>query len=157
MSDAAAKSDRQDESKLGFEVFKIIPMGKKHLDEIMVIEMDSFGSPWREDDFKLLLKDKNVLAVVGTFNRNIAAYAAGLFVNDEFHLANFAVARDKRGKGLGSALLEWILERVQKEGSKMVTLEVRMSNDKATSLYTPIRHIRPEKWLSKSPEHVILQ
>ncbi len=41
--------------------------------------------------------------------------------------------------------------------SLMVNVTDWLAGSDPTELLTPIRHIRPEKWLSKSPEHVILQ
>jgi ribosomal-protein-alanine N-acetyltransferase len=59
----------------------------------------------------------------------------GFLVGDEFHLADLAVAVAHRRQGLGSALLASLEEDLRTQDVRLITLEVRLSNVAAQSLY----------------------
>tara|TARA_B100001750_G_scaffold71875_1_gene57377 strand:+ start:831 stop:1532 length:702 start_codon:yes stop_codon:yes gene_type:complete len=57
------------------------------------------------------------------------------FLTDEAHITTIAVKKDWRGQGLGELLLSGAIDNAINQGSRVVTLEVRISNDSAISLY----------------------
>lgn len=59
----------------------------------------------------------------------------GLRVDDQADMMNFAVVPEKQRQGYGKTLLLHVLNELQKEGIKQLTLEVRESNIKAQKLY----------------------
>ena len=59
----------------------------------------------------------------------------GLRVDDQADMMNFAVVPEKQRQGYGKTLLHHVLNELQKEGIKQLTLEVRESNIKAQKLY----------------------
>ena len=54
---------------------------------------------------------------------------------DEMHILNIAVKKAFQGKGIGSLLLEKALAYAHQRGVKWVSLEVRVSNQRAINLY----------------------
>ena len=54
---------------------------------------------------------------------------------DEAHITNIALLPEYRGRKLGEALLRKIIEVAIERGAKTMTLEVRVSNMIAQSLY----------------------
>ena len=65
----------------------------------------------------------------------LAAYAILWKVLDEGELANIAVRKDLRGRGIGSGLLSRILEVAEDSGVRSLYLEVRESNEVAREMY----------------------
>lgn len=71
-----------------------------------------------------ILKDDEILAF------------GGLWFNiDEAHVMNIAVREDNRQKGLGTKLLQFLVELAKKKEKKCITLEVREDNKPAIKLY----------------------
>ena len=66
----------------------------------------------------------------------IAGYVATSYMTDEAHVTGIAVRESLRGNGLGELLLMSSIELAMKRQSRVVTLEVRVSNKVAQSLYT---------------------
>ena len=66
----------------------------------------------------------------------IAGYVATSYMTDEAHVTGIAVRGSHRGRGLGELLLMSSIELAMKRQSRVVTLEVRVSNRVAQSLYS---------------------
>ena len=58
---------------------------------------------------------------------------------DETHISTIAVAPEFRGRGIGELLLIAMIDESQAIGVKLVTLEVRKSNETAQALYRKYR------------------
>jgi [ribosomal protein S18]-alanine N-acetyltransferase len=65
----------------------------------------------------------------------VVGYAVSWWVLDEAELANLAVREDHRGCGVGSALLDRLLDEIRALEVDRVFLEVRISNERAHGLY----------------------
>jgi len=105
---------------------------------IVRIENASFPQPWPYDAFETFLGEDAFL-VGETPAGQIAGYiVADLTPNygrDIGHIKDVAVHPDRRGEGLGSALLGRALATLAANGAHSVKLEVRRSNDGAKRLY----------------------
>lgn len=67
--------------------------------------------------------------------RSIVGYAGLWLMVDEAHITTIAVAPAARGQGVGELLLLALIDRAIAVGARWVTLEVRVSNQVAQSLY----------------------
>lgn len=65
----------------------------------------------------------------------VAGYVSIWFMADEAHITSIAVRSSHRGKGVGELLLIASIELARLRGSRKMTLEVRVSNKVAQSLY----------------------
>jgi len=111
-------------------------MSPADIDEVLRIEQDLFTMPWSRASLLFEAGDnRNALSIVGMDKAGIVGYGIGWFVNDEFHIGNVAVAREKQGRGIGRRLLEYMLGEALARGIRVATLEVRVSNVKAIRLY----------------------
>ena len=66
----------------------------------------------------------------------IVGFVSTSFMHDEAHITSIGVRREYRGRGAGELLLIGAIEAAMERGSMVVTLEVRVSNNVAQSLYT---------------------
>jgi ribosomal-protein-alanine N-acetyltransferase len=114
-------------------------MGEQDLAEIMMIEKESFVSPWTEGMFRNELKIPNAQCLVARISQGkksiIGGYIIFWIVADETHLHNLAVKKEFRRQGLAQSFMSLMNEISKQVGLKAQTLEVRESNAEAISLY----------------------
>lgn len=88
------------------------------------------GLGWTEDGIAALLADPGAFAVVRE-----AGFALVRRVLTEAELLTIDVAREARGKGLGTALLREAMDRAAGSGVETMFLEVAEDNGPALRLY----------------------
>lgn len=111
-------------------------MKESDLERIMEIEEKSFNPPWSREAFLLELT-KNLLAkyIVAEMDGQVVGYGGIWLIIDEGHVTNIAVDEEYRGKGIGSKILEGLIQICRERNMTAMTLEVRKSNVVAQSLY----------------------
>jgi [ribosomal protein S18]-alanine N-acetyltransferase len=109
---------------------------EEDIDQILKIEELSFATPWTRQSFENEL-NMNQFAVYLVLEKEgqIIGYCGMWLIVDEAHITNIAVLPEFRGQKLGEAILRMIMEMAKKRGAKTMTLEVRVSNVVAQSLY----------------------
>lgn len=68
-------------------------------------------------------------------DETLVGYSGFWLVLDEAHITSVTVAKPYRGRGYGRAQMLHLLEIARDRAVRMVTLEVRDSNDPARKLY----------------------
>jgi len=132
------------------------------LDEIVAIEEASFNNPWTRDMYERELQNPDVsfLYVLRMPGEGIVAFCSFWLVLDELHINNLAVRGDVRARGLGTALLEHVLQAGASRGAGRATLEVRRSNAAARRLYESlgfeVAATRPNYYVSPAEDALIL-
>ena len=110
-------------------------MREEDLDEVCKLEEATFSMPWRRQDFADMIVQDHLLYIVAVFD-NIIVGGCGLRnIVGEGEITNVTVARVYRNQGIGTDLVEYILQRGCKMGITAFTLEVRKSNLAAIHLY----------------------
>ncbi len=96
-----------------------------------------FPVPWTRQEFeKELSRDYAVLRVLRpSLGEPVCAFANFWHIGDELQLMNVATLPELQRRGHGSALLSDLMQHARERHVKLVTLEVRRSNDAARSLY----------------------
>jgi len=110
---------------------------KDDVDRMTQLDAICFSSPWSHASFESELTT-NPLAwylIAETPEGKMVGYAGLWAIEDEGHITNVAVHPDYRRKHLGSILVEQLIETTRGEGLKKYTLEVRVTNQAAISLY----------------------
>ena len=116
---------------------KIKPMTKEDIDGIIQIEQASYGEHhWSKDSFYSELNNQ-LARYFCAFDKSdkLLGYVGSWLVLDEAHITNISVAPENRRKNIGEALLTAVIDACYKEMVKYLTLEVRVSNIPAISLY----------------------
>ena len=118
-------------------VIKIHPMTQKDVDSIEKLESLVYGKHhWSKDSFYSELTN-NLARYFCAFTQTdeLIGYAGSWLILDEAHITNIAVSSEYRKKGVGEALLTSMIDTCYEEMVKYITLEVRVSNKAAISLY----------------------
>jgi ribosomal-protein-alanine N-acetyltransferase len=110
-------------------------MHEADIPAIMEIERSSFSTPWSELSFLSEIYKKYAISRVALFQEQVIGYICANFVLHEAHLLNLAVREDFRRRGVGTILLQEILQELKKKGCVFVYLEVRVSNAGAQVFY----------------------
>lgn len=122
---------------------------------VSAIEREAFSTPWSRQAFRSLMgRADSELWVVEAPLGQIAGYAVVWCIGDYGELANLAVRADVRGKGVGAALLDHVLDRARQRGVHEMFLEVRASNRGAVALYESrgFRQVAVRKRYYRAPE-----
>jgi [ribosomal protein S18]-alanine N-acetyltransferase len=106
---------------------------------VVAIEREAFTQPWNRASFvDLVSAPEAIFLVADGQDGTLAAFAIAYVAADHSELANLAVAKRARGKGLGRHLLEKVMESARARGARQMFLEVRESNAAAQALYTSV-------------------
>lgn len=107
---------------------------KKHAAEAAEIEKLCFSDPWSEKSFLDSLK--NPFSHFFVFEETGVSGYIGLYaVSGEGSITNVAVHPEKRGLGIGEALVREVIKLGDTLSLEYITLEVRESNTPARRLY----------------------
>ena len=109
----------------------------KDLDELMRIEEGSFQDErFSRNLLELFIDEEEFDTLVCAINGKVVGYAAAFTEPGvRSRVLSLAVDQDHRGKGIGRRLMQDIENRAKDSGSKLMTLEVRVTNLAAVNLY----------------------
>ena len=114
----------------------IRPMTKEDLNKVLVIENDSFISPWNEEQFNYELNENPyAILLVADYEGVICGFIDFWITFDVAQVNQIAVLSSLRRKGIGQVLMQDMINRITNAGVNKITLEVRTQNDKAIALY----------------------
>lgn len=112
-------------------------LNESHLDGVAELERLCFSAPWSKDSLALLLRDGN-LGTVALDGDTVVSYAGFVRALDEGEITNVATHPDHRKKGHARNVLLSLIEAAREAGLVRITLEVRVSNAAARSLYASL-------------------
>ena len=105
------------------------------LPAVISIERRSFPSPWSLAMFVLELSKPSGICLAAISGEELLGYLVCSRYDRVWHVMNVAVAPERRREGIASALLRQLLEETRGDARRGYTLEVRVSNVGAISLY----------------------
>lgn len=114
----------------------VCPFEEKYIDSILSIEKLSFTDPWSRDSMEKELNNNFARYVVVKLEDKVIGYGGMWIILDEGHITNIAVAPEYRCIGAGKLILKSLVNICKTEKVISLTLEVRVSNTIAQSLYS---------------------
>ena len=110
-------------------------MAQSHIDAVAVLEQACFADPWSAAALAEELDNPHAVFLVAVEGDDVLGYVGMHHVLDEGFITNVAVSADARRRGVARALLKHLAEYGASNRLYRITLEVRVGNVPARTLY----------------------
>jgi ribosomal-protein-alanine N-acetyltransferase len=120
------------------EVFEIRALHASDLDAIDAVERRSYVVPWSRSMFSSELAKSGSITLGALSDGELLGYLVTARHAAVWHIMNVAVEPSHRGRGIAKALFARMFELTRHEVGCAYTLEVRVSNTAAITLYTAL-------------------
>lgn len=117
-------------------------MEKADISQLAELEKLCFSDPWSESAFEYELRNPLSLWLVASDEQVVAGYVGSQTVMGEADMMNIAVAPSYRRQKIAENLVLTLIEMLNEKNAKSLTLEVRVSNAPAISLYEKLGFIQ---------------
>jgi [ribosomal protein S18]-alanine N-acetyltransferase len=140
----------------------IEPLDPRDIDAVMEIEHLAFRAPWSRQVFveELARSWAHVDVVRDGLTGAIVAFCNYWLVADEVHVLNVATHPTARNRGHATRLLQHVIEFGRRASCRLVTLEVRRSNEAAQRIYRRFGFkavgIRPNYYVDDNEDAVVM-
>jgi ribosomal-protein-alanine N-acetyltransferase len=115
---------------------ELTKMRRRHLRRVLAIEARVYPRPWSASLFLSELAQRSSRSyLVARHDGDVVGYAGMMFTGLEAHITNIAVDPDFHGRKVGSRLMMRLVTEAIARGAKTLSLEVRVSNLPAQSMY----------------------
>jgi len=145
------------------ESIEIRRMIRQDLEEVLAIERMSFPAPWSRFLFEqeFLFPHAHLLTAADpALPAQVWGYLCFWLVAEETHILNLAVHPQQRCRGVGSRMLEYVIDFSRAKGAEEIFLEVRRSNHRAISVYRRFQFqalgIRPRYYQDSGEDAIIM-
>ncbi len=126
---------RRPESEALPEV-ELTRMRRRHLRRVLAIESRVYPRPWSGSLFLSELAQRSTRTyLVARYQGQVVGYAGVMFTGAEAHITNIAVDPIVHGRKVGTRLLLALVTEAVARGAETISLEVRVSNLAAQSMY----------------------
>ena len=105
------------------------------VEEVSRIEQETFSMPWQPQDFLEMVEADYAYYYVAEEDGEIAGCCGIRNMAGEGEITNEEDKKKFRRRGIGRALMEYMLKEAELLGMESATLEVRISNTPAIRLY----------------------
>ena len=114
----------------------ITKMRRRHLRKVLTIEAKVYPRPWSASLFLSELAQRATRSyIVARHETEVVGYAGMMFTGLEAHVTNIAVDPSFHGRKVGTRLLLTLITEAVARGAETISLEVRVSNEAAQSMY----------------------
>lgn len=110
-------------------------MLESDLAEVMLIEKGTFSEPWNKEDFCSSISNSNNGYLVAVIQESIVGYCGYWGIAGEGYIYNVAVKKEFQRRNIGIVMMKKLMKQAPDNGIGNFTLEVRLSNKAAISLY----------------------
>jgi ribosomal-protein-alanine N-acetyltransferase len=121
---------------------EIRPLGLSDLNSIDAIERRAYRTPWSRSMFASELAKASSICLGAWEGDQLVGYIVNSRYVDAWHVMNVAVNPDYQRRGIATRLLERLFELTRDDQRRGYTLEVRVSNADAISLYETLGFVR---------------
>ncbi|MFL2840267.1 MAG: ribosomal protein S18-alanine N-acetyltransferase [Pseudohongiellaceae bacterium] len=115
-------------------------MREVDLDEVIELVRNAGDFAWSPKNIQdsFLSNNDSSFVLSSLTGKGVLGYAVIHTVLDESHILNIVIKKKEQGKGLGSYLIQGLIDIVKHQHQNLLMLEVRASNSKAIKFYENI-------------------
>ena len=117
------------------EKIKIMPMHASDIDAITPNFETEFDKFWNINTLRNDFSNPNSTYIIAKIDDEIVGFAGFLKICDETNIMNIVTKVDKRHLGIGSKLMQALIDEAKKQNLTSITLEVNDKNFQAIKLY----------------------
>lgn len=136
-------------------------MDSSHVEKIADLEKQCFSDPWSVKSIASELENPLSLWVVAVNGEELIGYVGSQSVLGWADMMNLAVDPDYRRKGIAESLINELITHLKQNHVTCLTLEVRVSNAPAISLYNKLGFVavgrRPNYYHNPKEDALILR
>lgn len=140
--------------------FTIRKANSMDIADLVFIEEECFSTPWSRKSFAESFSHSPWHFFVAVDNKRVVGYGGVYLILDEGQISNIATLPAFRGKGIGKAILNEIIDTCRNQGCERITLELRESNKIARALYEACGFVevgkRPNFYSSPSETAILM-
>lgn len=114
------------------------------IDEIFIIEKDG-SALWKKEYFEWEFKTDFSIIIVAVSDDKIIGFAVAWDIPGELQLNNIAVAKKYRRMGIGSSMINYILDEVKHKKPSKIFLELKENNIEGKNFYKRMQFIETGK------------
>ena len=133
--------------KPALHALTIVTATADHLDAVHQLETCCFSAPWRREFFESELHASGRLNLAALRGDRVIGYLFAMWFFDEMHINKIAVSELERRQGVALALMQDCLKFAGERGIKVLSQEVRQTNQGAQDFYRRLEfspaYIRP--------------
>ena len=108
---------------------------RRDMTDVLEIERSSFENAWTEEDFLCCLRQRNCIGMVAESDHQVVGFMIYELHKSRLRVLNFAVASELRRCGVGSQMVQRLVDKLSQQRRKEIILEVRESNLDAQLFY----------------------
>lgn len=117
---------------MNLEIYNMTDYDLSLIKDILIDDFDDF---WTYDVLQEELNNPNSEYFVAKLENNILGFAGIWKAVDDVHITDIVVKKSNRQTGIGSKLLEKLIQTAKNQNFKAITLEVNEYNLPAINLY----------------------
>ena len=141
-------------------MIKIRAMQDADVEQISRLEEETFSMPWSKESFFTMIHNKNARYYVSEKDGHIVGGCGVFMAAGEGSITNVVVDKNFRNQGIGTRMLQYLIEEGRKNGLCAFTLEVRVSNTQAIHVYEKLgffsEGIRPDFYEKPKEDAMIM-
>ena len=117
---------------MNLEIYNMTDYDLSIIKDILIDDFDDF---WTYDVLQEELNNPNSEYFVAKLENNILGFAGIWKAVDDVHITDIVVKKSNRQTGIGSKLLEKLIQTAKSQNFNSITLEVNEHNQPAINLY----------------------
>lgn len=117
---------------MNLEIYNMTDYDLSLIKDILIDDFDDF---WTYDALQEELNNPNSEYFVAKLENNILGFAGIWKAVDDVHITDIVVKKSNRQTGIGSKLLEKLIQTAKSQNFNSITLEVNEHNQPAINLY----------------------
>lgn len=130
------------------------------VERISQLEEETFSMPWSRDAFKEMIEKEDARYYVAELNGQVVGGCGLLLVAGEGNITNVVIDKNVRNQGIGTKLLQFMIDDGYLNDLNAFTLEVRVSNAAAIHVYEKLgffsEGIRPNFYEKPTEDAMIM-